>query len=479
MCAVVLSLFHSATSLARDMTSLPEAMSEFTLQLSSLDKDVIVLRYPLPFLLSSSQYPNLQAVTWPQLQTLWKMASSCHFPVKNSNAEPAPLFAKAVEFERHLCHDTLMNDEWFTKGDWQHPAGGSYAERYLRYLQTRFGEQSVEASDFIERFKDSHFTLMNPAHPLYADFAPLSERGRDALLQGERFWLDERNQIWMNTEPGVIQVEAQQWLPFAKALSIEITALQNSTVSCQMKYGNLCVNRIERYQGYQTWGLLLLTCICCGLAGRYWHERQQEAKERRFILQLLTHELRTPIASLGFTVEQFRRQFDELPKLSQMSAGRLFADHQRLDQLTETSRSFLSSDPSERFAKQSALISEWLDYSLEKYSLSYQLEQDIELELPYYWLSVCLDNLIRNALTHGKGQVSVAVDIGASAVRIRVSDQGEFPSVWQRWLGHKSARKRQDNMGIGLTLVARLMKKMGGRLIIKRQPTQLILELPR
>ncbi|CFW11397.1 his Kinase A domain protein [Vibrio cholerae HC-46B1] len=59
-------------------------------------------------------------------------------------------------------------------------------------------------------------------------------------------------------------------------------------------------------------------------------------------MQLLTHELRTPITSLGFTVESLRSQFDELSPKAQESLWRLMADHQRLAQLSETSSHYLS-----------------------------------------------------------------------------------------------------------------------------------------
>lgn len=67
-------------------------------------------------------------------------------------------------------------------------------------------------------------------------------------------------------------------------------------------------------------------------------------------------------------------------------------------------------------------------------------------------------------------------------LRIIVGDQGCFPSGLQRLcrrvLQTIRPTLRPDNMGIGLDIVARLMKQMGGRLILRRHPTRCILELP-
>ncbi len=64
--------------------------------------------------------------------------------------------------------------------------------------------------------------------------------------------------------------------------------------------------------------------LVLGLA-RSVYDRYQQRRERQFILQLLTHELRTPIASLGLTVEMLRNQFDSLDEGTQDVLWRLLA----------------------------------------------------------------------------------------------------------------------------------------------------------
>jgi signal transduction histidine kinase len=129
----------------------------------------------------------------------------------------------------------------------------------------------------------------------------------------------------------------------------------------------------------------VLVCIALviGLA-RSVYDRYQQRRERQFILQLLTHELRTPIASLGLTVEMLRNQFDQLSEDAQDVLWRLLADHQRLSQLTETSKGYLSTDKSEQFKTQTASLSDWLDHVCDPFDIDYTLEDDRTLTLPFY-----------------------------------------------------------------------------------------------
>ena len=180
---------------------------------------------------------------------------------------------------------------------------------------------------------------------------------------------------------------------------------------------------------------------------------------------------------MGLTVELFREQFDQLSPNTQDTVWRLMSDHQRLTQLTENSKVYLSARRSEPLLKQTASLDDWLSHIAEKHGLSYQLNDDRELALPFYWLTICLDNLINNARQHGKGPISLKAEV-AETLRIEVRDGGEFPSSLTRWLRRFQPQSDTNNMGIGLSIVAHLMSMMGGRLRLLRHPTRCILELP-
>lgn len=72
------------------------------------------------------------------------------------------------------------------------------------------------------------------------------------------------------------------------------------------------------------------------------------------------------------------------------------ADHQRLAQLSETSRHYLS--PShDTMARHPAQLSDFIEHCIEGFEVELHLKHDSILALPYYWLGLCVTNLLSNA----------------------------------------------------------------------------------
>nr|WP_275657106.1 DUF3404 domain-containing protein [Photobacterium sanguinicancri] len=444
----------------------------------------LLSQYPNVLLQSAAQYPDFVHYIWQDIQQLSVISSTCLTPKLNNNK-----LKTAVEFELALCSDQAKNNDaqnsdvldisWFSQHPLRHPAGASYADRYFKHKGI---------TDIGEPFQ-IYLSAENPAHPLHHFFNQLSTKGRDALLSGYRAWLDKDN-LWLSGESGWKKIPAKVWQPVANDLAIKLNGN-----SCAFRYSNLCLSEQKPNTALFKFISLLLLFGMAIIGLKSLRQRQQQNRDKRFILQLLTHELRTPIASLGLTVEMFRDEFDNLNQASQQAMWRLFADHQRLVQLTETSKGYLSTDKNQQLIQQTASLEDWLAHVCDKHDIGFtcggsQYDENEMLSLPFYWLSICLDNLINNAKQHGQGKVSVNAMIFASTrsasnvkaseniLRITVSDHGHFPSFLKRILTWLSPKQTTNNMGIGLSIVTRLMTQMGGRLIIKRKPTRCILELP-
>jgi len=69
--------------------------------------------------------------------------------------------------------------------------------------------------------------------------------------------------------------------------------------------------------------------------------KQSIERRRRFILQTLTHELRTPIASIAVSIDSLRKNFEQLSDSGQRSFLRICDDVQRLKRLTHASQNYL------------------------------------------------------------------------------------------------------------------------------------------
>lgn len=413
-------------------------------------------QYPTALLKSSAAYPNFEQVDWKDLRLINHVAAGCQFALSDK-----PDVQQAIEFELAMCNQKSLPVDWFYTNKQLHPAGGSFVDRYLKSHYTPNADLPTELLKLT--------TLSNPLHPLHNKLGLLSASGRDALVNGYRAWL-EGETLWLASDTGWKAVPASIWQPLANQANLTLKG-----ESCILGYSNLCISEGSPSTISLQMILLIVSLLSASFFARLSFLKHKQRRERRFILQLLTHELRTPITSLGLTVDMFRDNLDRLDESTQDTFWRLASDYQRLVQLTENSKTYLSASGEEGLLRQRASIADWLDYYCEKNQVAYSLNRDEQLHLPYYWLAICLENLIKNAKQHGVGEVRVKATVSTNLI-IEVSDHGKFPSRWQRLFQLK--RSNPNNMGIGLEIVAHLIKMMNGKITILHNPTRCILELP-
>ncbi len=152
-------------------------------------------------------------------------------------------------------------------------------------------------------------------------------------------------------------------------------------------------------------------------------------RSRMLVLQILTHELRTPIASLSLTVEGFRREFEHLPESVYDEFRRLCEDTRRLRQLAEASKDYLQSDNQMLATDWVPSVAEWLEYKIEEEfdnAVLFKINEDVAAKVNVYWLGTCIDNLLRNALKYGEAPVELRVETSAEKIIIQVIDAGSL-----------------------------------------------------
>ena len=410
-----------------------------------------------------NQYPDLERFSWEDLERLRRLRIECRSPT----GVPARL-QRAITFELALCEREALPLAWFESGERLHPAGGSYADRYVQAWQERSIQGESIASELIDAGANL-LSLAHPAHPLANPLDGISDAGLVRLRHpGTPHLETDSGTLWIRTETGFYRIADTRWQPLAKHHGLSLAPVSGRD-RCALEHGNLCIEPRQPMLDLTTISLATLLALSLAWILRLSWQRLQAARERRFILQLLTHELRTPIASLALTVEQFRAGFDQLGKPGQQAFGRLLEDHQRLRQVVRGSHGYLEQDTEAFAVPQQARLSDWLDHVTRDPALIYCLETDDEWTLPYYWLGICLDNLIRNALEHGTGPVRLTVRTGRR-LELEVSDAGSGPA--------RANRRRRGGRGQGLMLVRRIMKRLGGRLTHQRHPTRYTLEIP-
>ncbi len=202
--------------------------------------------------------------------------------------------------------------------------------------------------------------------------------------------------------------------------------------------------------------------------------REREAK--LFIVQTLTHELRTPAATLGLTIENVRKNFDSLPESAQVDFLRICDETQRLKRIIEASSQYLSSQREMQFNFQSVpSLNDYFVHLLEPYGARVHwqpLAADQPFQLDPYWLGLCVKNLVDNGLLHGKPPVRVALTKKNSGIKVSISDGGEtafcdlkemVTGVWKK--------QSPKGLGLGLSLVVKVIALMKGQFSFSSGPT--------
>jgi signal transduction histidine kinase len=212
-------------------------------------------------------------------------------------------------------------------------------------------------------------------------------------------------------------------------------------------------------------------------------ERRRAATDRLHLLRTLTHELRTPAMTLGLDIEPVRASFEDLPAHLQEPILRVSGGIARLHRVLHHSAralelfegkgklaSFVTIDSAHEMLKD--LAAEWpADVTLTCEGDDGAMATDPE------WLAVAVRNLVQNACTYGKPPVVVRARLARDALVVRVEDAGSTPEIFRRPRARTPERGGLGGLGLGLELVARIAKALGGTLAHEPRPTAFVLRI--
>ncbi|NIF31929.1 DUF3404 domain-containing protein [Enterobacter sp. Cy-643] len=440
-----------ATELDEDLARFSAALNQSTpaaqVSLQTLQQLDAALLKP------ESMYPQFQAWPLPDLTALYHLDRRCTSEVE--------LSATAKSFIAALCQANIPPASWFIANP-LYPLGGSSAWQYI--LRHPGAAAALKNSLHVRERPDD-----------LAGIGTLSDDNLDALLGGQH-WLLQNGQLWRFSQQQWQRYEAKVWQPLARQSDIELV---NAGGRCDMRTGALCVNAREAYGNVWRWlfGLLVLF-TASGLIWMAWQRRQLRERQR-FITQMLTHELRTPIAQLSNVVEHFRRDFDRLPEGAQLNFVALADTLQRMRQMAETSQHYLIAEHQREALETPTQVrlSDWLDHlCADRDGLTYCLDENMIVGVSLYWSSLCLTNLLDNAFRHGKPPVHLTVHKTRTHLTFQVSDSGNITQ--NPLLNSRRLRWSNSSLGLGLTIVQRVAHRLHGKLTFSPAPTTFTLELP-
>jgi len=90
-----------------------------------------------------------------------------------------------------------------------------------------------------------------------------------------------------------------------------------------------------------------------------------------------------------------------------------------------------------------------------------------------YWLGICISNLIDNASKHGRPPCKISVIPTAEGLKLSIEDAGNLLKRDYLKLKREFVKGNASNgMGLGLSIVASTLKKLGHSLEFFENPTR-------
>ncbi len=208
---------------------------------------------------------------------------------------------------------------------------------------------------------------------------------------------------------------------------------------------------------------------------------RRDAADQRLLARVTAHELRTPVANLKLIEHNLKMA--KTPIDYSGITSDLSDQIRRLSLLTDASQLLLDTGKNNHskltFIEPLSEIRQSMRTLALQRAINItdriaiddpdQATNPVKVKCQLGMLKICVENIIDNALKYGATPVMLKMSSEPRRITISISDSGFFDSN----------RKNTGGLGIGLDLVQSAMKRMGGKLKVKKDPTeiQLILEL--
>lgn len=409
-----------------------------------------------------------------------------------------PALAKAYTWRSTTCGAPSEAGESFVENaPYLHPSGRSYAA-------LAFDRTADRAGFFARHGRAFHvLELANvPVEWLDDDSRALAEIGRrewDGIADGDGIVL---SRSWLiRVQRGTSGVETllthprEDWDAYAGRARTRLVA-RGPEPCRQAASSALCweiVPRTDLARGsfavVTAAATVTIFFAALGLAASLWLERRRLHEDRIHVLRTLTHDLRTPATSLGLDIDVLNAAYDDLPETCQEPLLRVSAGIARLNRVLYRSGRYLALFESDRTSRRHLvtaervpsiagllheLSGEWPEEtSLRGESADGPHTTDVE------WLSVMLRNLVENGHRHGKPRVTVTWRLSGETLAIAVRDEGHSPTFsLRRAIVPYRRDASSSGLGLGLAIVERAARLLGGTLRHTASPTTFELRLP-
>lgn len=388
-----------------------------------------------------------------------------------------------------LCNQiSRLPEDFFESAPFMHPNGKSYA--YMFYSMNVAGPQKQRW--YYNNARYMHINELKkiswPLDERYQFLFNLKPAVIDLIKEGEKFILaDDFYLIRTGNLKYFVSEASRAQRSFMRAGFL----LSQDGNNCFIKAGNVCWKKkkqnILSYLSETSIIIFLVTLVILFLTARalFLRVRRQKIEEERkkHALRVLTHELRTPVAALLLQVDSLTQKSSNLPEEVTNDIAKIESEIYRLKHLAEKSQSYLQTDSTEMI---NTTISEinLSDLCQEIKDEYFQSEiqvtglTDIIVKTDFYWLKMCLINLVENAHRYGKPPITIHTEQSSTDTCIKVIDNGQidFDNLKQIM---NTKHKNSKGLGLGLKIIDKTLKALGGQLHFSQSPTTFTIKLKR
>ena len=313
--------------------------------------------------------------------------------------------------------------------------------------------------------------------------------GVPALLSGAELFIRDRSKLGFSPLSYSVYDFASVK---SRAGEFDLVAASEDSI-CIERVGNICwtyssQTAIAQLERYAASFLLFALAVLGFLLVVYFKSLAEKAAERerqRLSIQVLSHEFRTPVASLLLLVDQLRVRLAMLEDDDQDTVMRISSEASKLQRIVEMTSSYLQSENgAEKFnvvTLQS--VNSWIEefaVDFDSRIVVYPLMIDRAIKADPFWLRFALANLVHNAFAHGCEPVRIRIFDRDGRVAIAVEDEGdcEFKSLSQMTKPFQKSTA-SHGMGLGLNITDAIVREWGGSLKFEACPTSFMIFLGR
>jgi hypothetical protein len=217
---------------------------------------------------------------------------------------------------------------------------------------------------------------------------------------------------------------------------------------------------------------------------------EQADRLRRELVANVSHDLRTPLASLQGYLDTVLMKHDVLSDKERRTYVEIAARHsRRLGALVAELFELACLDANDRppecepFSLEDLAQDVAQEFALQAREAGIALEVSAQGALPLVYGNIAmiervLENLLRNALrfTPAGGQVQLRLVAGEEAVSVHLSDTGcgiapeDLPYIFDRFYQPHKERQASDGVGLGLAISRRILELHGSRIEAHSEP---------